>query len=184
MRLTKNDKSVLKVLLDNAKTTDSAIAAKLRVSSQAVGKIRKKLESSVISKYTVELQSSKLGMETYAIALAKMTRQGLENGQLQVEENLLNNPHVLSVYRIPQGNVTHAFICGFPSLTDMDRFFHSRQAQAELHEFLEISDLFTFSHHSVLKNSPNQLLHRLIDSFGKDSHNERFPEIKKFKQRL
>jgi DNA-binding Lrp family transcriptional regulator len=55
MKLTKNEKTVLKLLLDNAKISDSAIAAKLKISSQAVGKIRRKLEKTVIDSYTVNL---------------------------------------------------------------------------------------------------------------------------------
>jgi len=184
VKLTKNEKKVLKLLLDNSRISDSTIATKLKISSQAVGKIRKKLEKSLITKYTLDINFSKLGVQTFAIALAKITEKGLDKGQLEVEEKLLSNPHLISVYRIPKGNVTHVLICGFKDLTDLDEFFHSPKIKQDLHKYIEINDMFTFSHHSLMKNNPNQLLHKIIDSLDKSKADLKFSEIEQFKKQL
>jgi len=104
MRLTKNEKRTLKLLLENARKSDSAIAEKLKISSQAVGKIRRKLERHVIDSYTLNLNYSKLGIHTFAIALAKLTPEGLDKGELEVEKRLLNNSNMIQVFRLPHGN--------------------------------------------------------------------------------
>jgi len=85
MKLTKNEKKALKLLLDNSRISDSEIASKLNISSQAVGKIRRKLESSIINSYSLNLNYSKLGIQTFAIAVAKLTKDGLDKGELEIE---------------------------------------------------------------------------------------------------
>ena len=42
--LTKNEKQTLKMLLDNGRISDVEMASKLKITTQAVGKIRKGLE--------------------------------------------------------------------------------------------------------------------------------------------
>ena len=53
MQLTRNEKRVLKLLVDNAKLSDISMANKLNISGQAVGKIRHYLEQNIIKKYTL-----------------------------------------------------------------------------------------------------------------------------------
>ena len=38
-----------------------------------------------------------------------------------------------------------------------------KREKEEIQTFLETQELFTFSHHSLLKNSPLQLFHKMID---------------------
>ena len=184
MKLTKNEKKVLKLLLDNSRVSDSAIAVQLKISSQAVGKIRRKLESSLIKGYSADLHGPKLGIRTYVFALAKLTEKGMDQGELEVERSLLQNPHIVSVYRIPKGNVTHLIMCAFHNLTEYDDFFHSAKIKREIHRFLEIKEVYAFSHHSVLKNDFSQLLHKAIDTWGEPSPDSEFEELKRFKRRL
>ena len=86
MELTKNEKKVLKLLIDNSRISDSDMATKLGISSQAVGKIRRKLESTVIDSYTINLNYPKMGITIFAVAIAKINREGLDKGQLEVEQ--------------------------------------------------------------------------------------------------
>jgi len=69
MWLTKNEKKVLILLIDNAKLSDTSIANQLNISSQAIGKIRRKLEEEIIEKYTIELNLKKLGLNLGVILL-------------------------------------------------------------------------------------------------------------------
>lgn len=184
MRLTKNEKKTLKLLLENAKISDSYIANKLRISSQAVGKIRKKLEATVINSYTLNINYSKLGIQTFAIALAKLTPEGLDTGELEVEEKLLANPHIIQVYRLPSSSPTHIILYGFRDVSEFDEFFHSYKQKQELHNFIENQDLFTFSHNSLLKNSPVQLFNKVIEELGTGPVKMKFRESEDFNRGL
>ncbi len=183
-KLTNNEKKTLKLLLVNSRVTDSEIALKLKISSQAVGKIRKKLESSVIDSYSLNLNYAKLGIQTFAISIAKLTKEGLDKGELEVEQKLLNNSHIISAYRIPKGGSTHIILYGFQDMTELDNFFHSPNIKQELHNFIETQDLHTFSHHSLVKNNPVQLFHKVIDELGTKPSRVVFNGFKKFEKRL
>ena len=183
MRLTKNEKKTLKLLLNNAKISDSAIAKKLKISSQAVGKIRRKLEKTVIDSYTLKLNYYRLGIQTFAVSIAKITQDGLDKGELEIEQKLLETPHIIQVYRIPSGSSTHIILYGFKDLNELDSFFHSPKKKQDLHKFIENQNLFTFSHNSLIKNDPVQLFHKVIDSLGTEPLNG-FVEIEKFKKKF
>jgi len=184
MKLTKNEKKTLKLLLENARFTDTEIAYKLKISSQAVGKIRRKLGSTVIDSYTLNLNYCKLGIHTFAVAVAKMTKKGMSKGELEVEQCLLKNPHIINVYRIPKGSSTHIILYGFQDLNELDSFFHSPKIKQELHNFIETQEMYTFSHNSLIKSDPTQLFHKTIDNLDTKVSEIMFAEIENFKRRL
>jgi len=184
IRLTKNEKKTLKMLLANSRMSDSDIASELKISSQAVGNIRRKLEKNIISSYSVNLDYAKLGIHTFAIAIARLTRQGMDMGELGIEQILLNNEHVIDVFRIPRGSSTHILVYGFRDINELDTFFHNPAMKDELHKYLEIQDMFTFSHNSLLKNSPVQLFHKIIDNLDAPDSDVAFAELEKFKRKL
>jgi|GEM_PF-395949 len=184
LELTKNEKKVLKLLIDNSRISDSDVASKLGISSQAIGKIRRKLESTVIESYSVNLNYAKLGINIFAIAIAKITREGLDKGQLEIEQELLNNPHVINVYRIPKLSSTHVIMYGFKDMNDLDTFFYSPKMRQQLHNYLETQELFTFSHNSLIKKSPSQLFHKVIDELGVKTSGVLFKELEVFKKKV
>jgi len=184
MELTKNEKKILKLLLDNSRINDSEIASKIGISSQAVGKIRRKLESTIIDSYTVNLNYSKLGITIFAIAVAKLTKEGLDKGQLEVEQELLRIPHVINVYRIPKLSATHIIMYGFSDINELDNFFYSPKIRNQLHNYIETQELFTFSHNSLIKKNSTQLLHKAIDELGLKSSTLGFTELANFKKRF
>jgi DNA-binding Lrp family transcriptional regulator len=178
---------VLKLLLDNSRITDSEMALNLSISSQAVGKIRRKLESSIIDSYSVNLNYSKLGINIFAISISKLTREGLHQGQLEVEQELLSNPHVISVYRIPKVSSTHIIMYGFKDMPELDNFFSSSKLRERLHNYIETQELFTFSHNSLIKKNPVQLFHKMIDELDSKSFTGQkylFKELELFKKRV
>jgi DNA-binding Lrp family transcriptional regulator len=181
--LTKNDRKVLHFLLDNARISDSAIAKKLKISSQAVGKIRKKLEHSVITSYTANLNYAKLGIQIFAIALAKLTPEGLDKGELEIERKLLDDPNIIHIYRLPNQNTTHIIMYGFRDMNDLDSYFHSPKKKLELHNFIENKEIFTFSHNSLIKSSPSQLFKKIISRFD-DEETHPIEAFENFKRRL
>ena len=166
MKLTKNEKKTLKMLLDNSRISDSEIASNLKISSQAVGKIRRKLETSVIDSYSTNLNYSKLGIQTFAIAIARIKRNGLDKTEVEAERNLLKNANVINVYKVPKGSSTHFILYGFRDMNELDEFFHSTKTRREMHDLIEIQELLTFSHNSLIKNSPKQLFHKVVNDSG------------------
>jgi len=184
IQLTKNEKKTLKLLLKNSRITDIQIASELKISSQAVGKIRKKLELSVIESYTINLNYYKLEIQTFAVTVAKLTRDGLDKGELEVEQCFLKNPHIIRVYRVPQGSSTHIIMYGFKDMNELDSFFHSVKMKNELHRFIETQNIYTFSYSSLIKNSPLQLFNKAIDELGTKVSEIKFNEIESFKRRL
>jgi DNA-binding Lrp family transcriptional regulator len=184
MKLTKNEKKVLKILLKNARVSDSTISKDLKISSQAIGKIRRKLEKEVIENYTANLNYSKLGIRTFAASLAKLTQTGLDKGELDIEKKLLSHSEIIQVFRLPSGKYTHLIIYGFQDMDELDNFFHSEQKKKELHNFLENEELFTFSHNSLIKNDPLNLFIKTIESLGAETKKTSFKEIENFKKNL
>lgn len=184
IKLSKNEKKTLKLLIENSRTSDSEIANKLKISSQAVGKIRKKLEETIIDSYTVNLKYEKLDITTFAIAIAKMTSEGLDKGHLEVEQILLKDENILQIYRLPRGTETHVLIMGFKDIDDMDDFFHSNKKINEIHKYLQTKEMYTFSHNSLIKNNPNQLFNKVIDSLDTPQRKVAFSELENFKRRL
>lgn len=187
MKLTKNEKKTLILLLENAKSSDSAIASKLKISSQAVGKIRKRLETSVIENYTINLNYAKLGIQTFAISLSKLTPEGLDKGELEIEQKLLDEPNIIQVHRLPNRSTTHIILFGFKDVNELDLFFHSQKKKNDLHRFIENKEIFTFSHNSLIKNDPKELFKIVINEIGTNPPNSEFSEIleiEKFKNRF
>jgi DNA-binding Lrp family transcriptional regulator len=184
MELTKNEKNMLKLLLVNSKMNNSEIALKLHISSQAVGKIRRKLESTIIESYTVNINYSKLGITTFAMAIAKLTKDGLDKGQLEVEHELLSIPHVLNVYRIPKISATHIILYGFKDIKELDNFFYSSKIRKQLHAYIENLELYTFSHNSLVKKNSIQLFQKAIDELGVKPSAMEITEFESFKKKI
>lgn len=184
MNLTKNEKRILKLLLKNAKISDSSIATKLKISSQAVGKIRKKLEKELIESYTTNLNYPKLGIKTFAISLSKLTSEGMDKGELEVEEKLLTEPHIIQVYRLPSGNYTHLITYGFQDIDELDSFFHSKNKKQQIHKFIENKELFTFSNHSLIKNDPSQIFFELLENSKDKNEKKQIEELYNFKKKI
>jgi DNA-binding Lrp family transcriptional regulator len=184
MELTKNEKKVLKLLIDDSRISDSDMAMKLSISSQAIGKIRRKLESTVIDSYSINLNYPKMGITIFAVAVAKINRDGLDKGQLEVEQELQKNPHVIRVYRLPRQSSTHMISYGFRDMIELDNFFYSPKMKQGMHAYFETQELFIFSHNSLIKNSSSQLFHKIIDELGVKASDSIFRELESFKKRI
>lgn len=163
MKLTRNEKRILKLLLNNSRISDKEISARMNISSQAVGKIRKKLEATVIDSYTVKLDCCKLDVNLYAMAVAKLTRMGTELGEKEVEKILRELPHVIHAYRLSGGTCNYIIMYGFRDMEEMDRFFRSQEMKGKLHDFIQNKELFAFPYRSLVKNDPMQLFNKIMD---------------------
>jgi len=189
MKLTKNEKLTLKFLIKNGRISDADIARKLKITTQAVGKIRRKLEKlGIVKNYSTIVDYGKLGINTFALAILKLTMKCWEElGEFGIDKKVLNSPHLIHVYRIPEGSATHIGLYAFRDLEEMDKYFHIMQTSSAYNQYIEIQKIYIFSNHSLIKESATQLFYKALDEMGREKINGKplpFAEIEKFKERL
>lgn len=169
MKLTKNERRTLKLLIENGRASDADIGRILKITPQAVGKIRKKLETEgVIKGYTTSIDYGALGINVMAIALFKFTPEARKT--ILTEEDInerVKGPHIINFYRVPEGDVTHLVVYGFRTLEELDHYFHI--LQTERGHVSEIKELFILSSKSIRKNSDKELLIKIIEEIGKEN---------------
>ena len=165
MKLIRNEKGVLKFLIENGRVSDKEISRKLDITSQAVGKIRRKLEASgIIKGYSTIVDYEKLGINVMAIALFKFTPESRKTLREEDIDERVKGHHIIDFYRVPEGDVTHIVTYGFRSLEELDHYFHI--LQTERGHISEIKKLYILSAKSLRKNSPQELLLKIIDDMG------------------
>ena len=107
-------------------------------------------------------------------------------GELGIEQKIMELPNIINIYRIPEGNATHIVLCGFRTLTEMDRYFHTMKTVQSFNQYIEIEKIYAFSNQSLLKNSSSHLFRKVIDELGKE--NLAVPlnirEIDRFRERV
>jgi Lrp/AsnC family leucine-responsive transcriptional regulator len=187
MKLTKNERRTLRFLIENGRATDADMARSLNITPQAVGKIRKKLETEgIIKGYTTTVDYEKVGIKVMAIALFKFTPEARKTILTEEDVNQrIKGPHIINFFRVPEGDVTHLVLYGFRSLEELDHYFHI--LQTERGHISEIKELYIFSSRSIRKTSDKELLIRVIEESGHESmarplppHNgEKTPRLKK-----
>lgn len=167
MKLINSEKGVLKFLIKNGRMSDREISRKLGITSQAVGKIRRKLESEgIIRGYSIDVDYEKLGITVLAIALFKFTQESRKTLKEEDIEERVKGPHIVNFYRIPEGDVTHIVTYGFRSLEELDHYFHI--LQTERGHISEIKKLYILSAKSMRKNSDRELFLKIIDEMGRE----------------
>ncbi|MDI6730644.1 MAG: winged helix-turn-helix transcriptional regulator [Candidatus Altarchaeum sp.] len=167
MKFTRNERKVLEYLIENAKITDSEIAEKLHITSQAVGKIRKKLEIiGIIKGYHAVVDLEKTGIKVIAIGMFKFNIDAFsesENIKECIDTDItkrIQNHLIINFYRLPEGNITHIVVYGFKSVDELDSYFHALQAKRG--HISELKNLYILSIKSMKKSSPNDLLVKLL----------------------
>src|SRR3989344_8006367 len=167
-KFTKNERAVLSALLTDCRTPDIKIAEKLRITTQAVGKIRRKLESmGVIKSYCARLDFEKVGINIFCMTMVRAESKFWNKEFNHFRESLLKSPYVMDAYHVVGNNIKIVILFGFRSMEEMERYFHSIQ---ECLNDVEIVESFSFSNSSILKRDECGLLkHALMhhDSLSK-----------------
>lgn len=162
MKLTKNDKFVLKALVEEGRLTDAEIARKLKISLQGVRKIRQKLESKgIITGYKASVDYEKLGIHNFAIALLRVTPEAWEKFKGMDINNRLAHTNVIKFYRIPRGEISHVIVYGFRDMKELNNFFQLMQERQSKH--LQIVKVYTFSNENFGKKSADELVKWVLD---------------------
>ena len=163
MWLTKNEKAVLNLLLDDANISDIFIAEKLKISSQAVGRIKKRLEKDIIRGYTINLNSKLLGVNI--VALFKISfNQSIENFDVSsLEKKLKELPEVTMMFKTLSGSHDYIFLASFSNLDDLEKFVTEKRNGKPFDSFFIIKELIALPTSCVLKKSEKNLLKKMID---------------------
>lgn len=166
MWLTKNEKRVLKLLLDNARISDTHIAEKLNISSQAVGRIRRNLEEEIVDKYNLDLNFSKIGLNVFIICKAKLTQSGEKFGKLNVEKKLIDEPNIILLCKLLSEEFPYFFIARFKNIQDLSDFFSNGR---ELHKYVKFGEMSPLDTKNILKQDSKQLIIKTIENLGTKS---------------
>ncbi len=139
--LTKNEKRILNLLLDNARVSDAELARETGISTQGARKIRLKLEKEYIAGYRTIVDYKKIGIDIFAVALVSITEPGI-----------LSDKNIIGAFEVNEGELTHILVLGFKDIEELDRFKMKAHVQK----------IHVLSRSKFLKNSPMELLKDML----------------------
>jgi len=164
-KLSANEKEVIKLLLSNGRMQCTEMTKRIGITPQAVGKIMDKLENSgIIKGYSTLVDYEKLGIEVFAVAFFRFKSGSWSRLENEDIKNRVKGPHLIRFYRFAEGDITHMVLYGFRSLRELDNYFHV--LQTERGHISELKKLYVLSPDSLLKDSPNELLLKVLDEDG------------------
>jgi Lrp/AsnC family transcriptional regulator, leucine-responsive regulatory protein len=163
MKFTKNEKDVLKLLLDNGRISDVDMADKMKISTQAVGKLRRKLEDcGVIEGYSCNLNYEKLGLDHFSLVSLKIKDKFWKDiGETKASDWIKNNPSVIMSCMPSSSSTSLVVLRAFKDAKEMDRFFHI--ANVRHHDYFETIKTDHFSNLNFLNNNPKELFKMVLD---------------------
>jgi len=169
MRLTRNDRFVLKCLIENGRTSDAEIARKLKITLQGVSKIRKKLEDKgIIKSYSTEVDYKKLGVNVLAIILIKAEKKAwkeLKEGGL-IKRIKENTPNMICMFRTLEHDSPSIALYGFRNFEELANYFHI--LDSKYHDYITIKKIFPSPTDMIIKKTDKDLLFKIIDEMGKE----------------
>ena len=162
-KLTKNDQEVLKIIIQQAKIPDADIAKRLGLSTQAISKIRHKLEEKgIIKGYQPVLNLKKLGITVMAVMVINLTPEvWAEHTDEQISERIRKIPYVMNAYRILEPDASHIVVMGFRDVGQMDRYL--ARIQTKFANEIKTQRLYTFSTDKIITESQIGLLYEILD---------------------
>ena len=165
MWLTKHEKEVLKLLLEDGKLSDTSMAEKLKISTQAIGRIRKRLEEDVIKKYSVELDTKMLGLNL--IAIIKFNLVNCESKIIkEIEEEIKVLPRVFFFLKTMSGDNGYILVSGYKTMEELEKTLEEKKNSKNLNNFCVVKEVITLPSTNVFKRSSVGLYKDLIDSCG------------------
>jgi Lrp/AsnC family leucine-responsive transcriptional regulator len=162
MKLSKNETGVLKLLVEDPRSTNSDIAKKLNLTAQGVGKIKNQLsEKGIIKGYELHLDYEKLDINIHAIALIKILPSAFKRFKKCELDKIIRPDNAIRVYSIQGTDITHIIKYAFENLTDYDIYF--RSILHEFRNYVEIKDSFILSSAGIIKSSSMDLFSKVLD---------------------
>lgn len=162
-KLTRNEQTVLKRIIAQAKIHDLEIANKMGLSQQAIFKIRHKLESvGIIKGYMPIIDFKKIGIKTLVVLGIKFTKYVWEKySEEQISERIRKIPHVIIAYRISESGISHLLVLGFMDMEQKEKYL--MKLQTKYSKEIEIVHVYPFSVDRIIKESNIGLLNIILD---------------------
>lgn len=162
-KLTENDKKVLKKILDSRRIPDSDIAKSMKLSPQAVFKIRAKLERyGIIKGYMPIVDFKKIGINVMALLIIRLTPKIWRHfTDDQISERMAKTPYVIDAYRVADEQASHILMLGFRDTDQKEQYI--AQLQTRFADEIQIKSVYNFSVDKIISHSPLGLLHEIID---------------------
>ena len=166
-KLSSNELDVIRLLVGDGRMSASEVGRSLGISSQGAGKIIQRLEKDgIIRGYSVDVDYGALGITVFGVALFRFKSGAWSKLEKEDIRKRVKGPHLVRFYRFSEGDVTHMVVYGFRSLKELDNYFHV--LQTERHHISELMKLYVLSSDSVLKDSPNELLLKVVREYGSE----------------
>ncbi len=166
MKLTLREKFVLSKLLDDPEISNTEISKEMDVTTQAVGKIRRRLhKSGIIKGQELVIDYEKLGLGLVVIVLIKIMPKAFKKFSKAKLDKLLQPRNCIQSYGIPKTNVTHIMIYAFRNIDEYDSYF--KALLTELGDYIEIKNTYVISPKSIIKSSNKDLFLKTIEEMDK-----------------
>jgi DNA-binding Lrp family transcriptional regulator len=168
LKLSKNERFVLECLIDDGRMSRTEIAKKIGLTSQAIGKIERKLiGGGVIRGYSADVDYEKLGIEVFAVAHFRLKSGSWNRLENEDIKKRVNGPHLINVYRFNDGNITHMVVYGFRNMREAENYLQTLQTQrGHISELIKVNII---SSESVLKHSMKELLIKVLREYDLDA---------------
>ncbi|RJQ18205.1 hypothetical protein C4573_00600 [Candidatus Woesearchaeota archaeon] len=162
-KLTENDKVVLKKILDSKRIPDSDIAKTMKLTPQAIFKIRNKLEHyGIIQGYMPIVDFKKIGINVMMILIIRLTSKiWREFSDDQISDRISRTPYVIDAYRVADEQASHVLLLGFRDTHQKEQYI--AQIQTKFAEEVQIKAAYTFSVDKIISRNPLGLLHEILD---------------------
>jgi len=163
LEFSKNEKEIIRMLLVNGRITDLEISGKLKISSQAVGKIRKKLEDNgIIESYSCNLNYEKMGIGMFCVSLVKLKHKFFEEiPDHKIKDFLKKVPAAIFTCLPTTSEISIISLYAFRNAEEMEKYVQTTKTQ--LHEYGEVTRMYPFSPYGFVKNNPVRLFNLILD---------------------
>ncbi len=122
MVLTKTEKRFIKTLLETKETNFSIVAKNLKITKQAVSKIKKKLEEKdILKSWSVNIDVNKIGITIYSVIQLGILNNTSLNSLI---EYLKERKEVIQLMESTLPNTKIIMMCGFKQLKDIDNIIY------------------------------------------------------------
>jgi DNA-binding Lrp family transcriptional regulator len=157
MKLTINEKKVLKHLLKNSKESDSELGKRLSLQGSSIARIRQRLiEKKIIQKYSLDLNYENIGIECYVLVFYSATSKWWNNISNEQVHKIAESPYLITVFQTNEKNMAYICLYGFRNNTAATTYFN--EVQRVYNEYLIIQKMIFLSNNSIIKNDPSTLI--------------------------
>lgn len=157
MKLTINEKKVIKYLLKNSREADSELGKKLSMQGSSIARIRQRLfDKKIIHKYNVDLNYENIGIECYVLVFYSATSKWWNAINDEQVHQIAQSPYLITVLQTNEKNMAYVCLYGFRNNTAATTYFN--EVQRVYNEYLIIQKMIFLSNNSIIKNDPSALL--------------------------